>query len=677
MTNNMSPSSEITLVEELILVMLSEETGYLDVSPGWQLSCIVAGALLADLALQGRIDTDMNSLYLVDHSPSGDELLDPLIEMIHDADKTYDTQYWIERTAVKSDEIVATSLEHLVSRQVLLRELGGFYRFNRTVARSGKYPDSGYLVRQEAKGRIVSLLLDPGAIPEPRDAILVALLHSAEWFKILFDEEEYEELISRIQLLSKLDLIGRTVAIAVKETVVQLRSVSVSTKPIPDVHFRDVFRIKAFRDGNLAKGGHQLYSQFGSLMKLPFKLKGNTLYGMMGIEANQWINKHSRFYLRTKEYIKDLESFYGASISLPGSDGAAHYKLRKSMSKHYSRSAIGNRLPELYQCMYSSLRQWKSGSVVQMSATFKKHISTQMTTLGFSVDCSEFLDEMTEFQHRALMVKGGGVLPEFLLHTPKMKRYRKRVHEFKEMVISTHTPGQRRGEPIDWADGILNLHNNDPHFMTESDLTFSFASNLFVIIYVGSAVAYGVYCILKNPDVHKRVYAEAEKLFGNGRLPSEEEFDQQSTDVTQRVIMESTRMYPVTGVQVRGVVNRFIYDGYEVPSGVSLLIIQTASNYDEAFFKDPHTFDIDRYLPGRAEHKQPGAYSTYGVGPHTCLGQRFTEFQLITNLLMIIYHYDLEIVGNKDMTINPFPTGTPRKRVKMRIRGIRNPIPSL
>ena len=216
------------------------------------------------MALRGRIDTDMNSLYLVNHEPTGEELLDPLIELIHGAEKTYDTQYWIERTAGKSDEIISTSLEHLVARKILLHELGGFYRINSTVSRSQTYPDTGIAVLQEAKSRIVSLLLDPMSIPEPRDAILVALLHSAEWFKVLFDVEEYEELLDRIQLLSKLDLIGRTVALAVKESVVQLSNASVSTKPIPEVQIRDILRIKAFRDGNLARGGHQLYSQYGS-----------------------------------------------------------------------------------------------------------------------------------------------------------------------------------------------------------------------------------------------------------------------------------------------------------------------------------------------------------------------------------------------------------------------------
>ncbi|MCY4170190.1 MAG: cytochrome P450 [Bacteroidetes bacterium] len=675
--SNFTPSSKITLAEELILVMLSEETGYLDVSPGWQLSCVMAGALLADLALQGRIDTDMNSLYLVNHEPIGEELLDPLIELIHGAEKTFDTQYWIERTASKSDEIISTSLEHLVARKILLHELGGFYRINRTVTRSQTYPDTGIAVLQEAKSRIVSHLFDPMSIPEPRDTILVALLHSAEWFKVLFDEEDYEELLDRIQLLSKLDLIGRTVSLAVKESVVQLSNVSVSTKPVPKVQVRDILRIKAFRDGNLASGAHQLYSQYGSVMKLPIKFKGTPLYAMMGVEVNQWISKHSRFYLRTKEFIRDLENVYGASVSLVGSDGAPHYKLRKSMSNYYSRSAIGGRLPEMYKCIYSSLSQWKSGSALRMGATFKKHISTQMATLGFSNECPGFLDEVTKFAHRAQLIKGGAVLPEFLLHTPKMKRYKKHVHEFKEMVISTHTPGQRRGEPSNWADGFIGIHKNDPGLITEADLTFSFASSLFTIIYVGSALAFTIYSVLKNPDIHKRIYAEAEKLFGNGHLPAEEEFDQESIDVTQRLIMEAGRMYPVINLQLRRVVNRFVYNGYEVPPGVSLLVFQTASNYDESLFKDPLTFDIDRYLPDRAEHKQPGAYGTYGFGSHTCLGQRLFELQMIINLLIIIYHYDLEVVGNKDITMNPFPTGTPRKRFKIRIKGIRNPIPSV
>ena len=65
------------LVEETILMLLNEESGYLEQVQGWNLSCVLAGAVLADLALEGRIDTDLESLTLLDATETGDELLDP------------------------------------------------------------------------------------------------------------------------------------------------------------------------------------------------------------------------------------------------------------------------------------------------------------------------------------------------------------------------------------------------------------------------------------------------------------------------------------------------------------------------------------------------------------------------------------------------------------------------
>ncbi len=669
-------SSNISIAEELVLLLLSEKTGYLDIVPGWELHCVMAGAVIAELTLLGRIDTDLDSLFLADPAPTNNELLDSILADIKESKETRNAQYWIERNARRSDEIISKSFESLEHRNILIEEAGGFFGLNRSISRSGNYSSEGDLINcLEVNTRIRNVIFRD-EIPDPRDAILVALMHACNGFPLLFDLEDYEHVIDRIELISKLDLIGRTVATAALETAIQLGKTTINTKPIPQARIKDFIKSQGFRYGIIPKGAHDLKTKYGSIVKLPFKLKGKPSYAMMGADANQWLHKNSRYYLRTKEYIRNLEEFYGAATCLPGTDGAEHYKIRRAMSKHYARSVIGDRFPELHGSIYSSLRKWEAGSVVQMSTAFKKHIGPQMMLLGFSQDHFPDVDKLMKFQHRALLVKGGNVLPKFLIHTPKMKRYRQYVDKFKEQVLTSHTPGQRKGQPINWADGIINIHRNDPQLMTEADLAWSFCSNMLVNIYVGSALALAVHCMLKNPDLHERIYQEAEKLYGNGKQPTEKDYSPENTDVTSRMIMEATRMYPVTGVQIRGVVNQFIYDGFEIPAGSMLVIIQTATNYDESLFKDPEKFDIDRYLPDRAEHKQPGAYSTYGVGPHACLGRRFHELQLAVNLMLVTYYCDLELVSeNRPLKVNPIPTATPRKNIKMRIRGFRNPLP--
>ncbi len=52
--------------------MLNEQGEYLEHGPRVDFSCVMAGAVLADLALERRIETDLERLYLVDSAPTGD-----------------------------------------------------------------------------------------------------------------------------------------------------------------------------------------------------------------------------------------------------------------------------------------------------------------------------------------------------------------------------------------------------------------------------------------------------------------------------------------------------------------------------------------------------------------------------------------------------------------------------
>ena len=75
-------TQKLSLPEELILMLLNEDNGYFHQVPGWDLNCAIAGAVLAELSLLSRIDTDMESLFLVDKTETGDPALDPILKEI-------------------------------------------------------------------------------------------------------------------------------------------------------------------------------------------------------------------------------------------------------------------------------------------------------------------------------------------------------------------------------------------------------------------------------------------------------------------------------------------------------------------------------------------------------------------------------------------------------------------
>ena len=109
----------LSLPEELILMLLNEETGYFHQVDGWELNCAVVGAALAELSLRSRIDTDMEALLLVDRRQTGDPALDPILEEIADEPVQRNARYWIERLAVQAETIVDLTLDRLVDLKIL------------------------------------------------------------------------------------------------------------------------------------------------------------------------------------------------------------------------------------------------------------------------------------------------------------------------------------------------------------------------------------------------------------------------------------------------------------------------------------------------------------------------------------------------------------------------------
>ena len=665
----------IRIAEELVLLMLDEQSGYLEMVPGWSFSCVMAGAVIADLALEDRIDTDLKTLYMVDPSPTGDDLLDTTLREIAESDVTADAQYWIERNTRRVDDIVETTLARLVEREILEFHMGGFWGLSRSVSRSGTYPTSDVETRREAKARILNVILND-VIPDPRDAILIALMHTCGGFKLILAPEDYEEKLDWIETIAKLDLIGRTVATAVRESTIQPKTRRVlRTRPIPRLRLTDFLRQSGILTRNVPKAMCGLMQKHGPVLQMPFKMDGLPVVALIGVETNQWVNKRGRFYLRSKDYIKHFEGVFGACRTLPGMDGAEHFRMRQAMRSAYSRSGITKRLPEVIHYCRQSLAKWEEGQIFRGTKTLQHHVSRQVSHLSIGVDCSHYVKDLLKYQHRALVTHVQGALPKFMLRTPRMRRYRRHIQVLREAVHASHTPAQRKGEPQDIADAILELHRSDPQFMPETDITFPFVASMVASIYLGSALGFAIYSLVRDPDLYERIHREATALFGNGRDPAAKDFTLENIDVTHRLCLESGRMHPVIPWQMRTVMNQCTVNGFEIPPQTRVLICQTATHYDDNLFKDPLEFDIDRYLPERGEHKVPGAYAPYGLGTHTCLGSRWVELQMAINILLIAYHVRLELVSPKgELGMNPFPTAAPSKRFKLRVAKVTNPV---
>ena len=200
----------LRFAEEIMLLLLNDEDGEFVPVPGWSLQCAFAGAVLMDLALEYRIDTDVEKLVLVNPAPLGDDLLDPVLALIARETKTYDARHWVERIADNADEIREGALARLVDRGILRREDNRFL----WVFHSRRYPIIDGKAEREVKLRIMEVLFGD-QIPDPRDVVIICLVDACGILKEMLSDRELERASERIGQVTKLDLIGQAVSKAV------------------------------------------------------------------------------------------------------------------------------------------------------------------------------------------------------------------------------------------------------------------------------------------------------------------------------------------------------------------------------------------------------------------------------------------------------------------------------
>ena len=200
-----------------MLLLLNDEDGKFVRVPDWSLSYALAGGVLMDLALEDRIDTDLEKLVLVSQQPVGDDLLDPtLADIVATADKR-DARFWVERTAAWSDEIRERALARLVKRGILETRDDRFL----WVFRARRYPLMDGRAEREVKLRIMEVLLTD-ILPAPRDVVIVCLADACGLFRRLLSKSELQAASERIDQVRKLDLIGQATTQAIRDIELSL-----------------------------------------------------------------------------------------------------------------------------------------------------------------------------------------------------------------------------------------------------------------------------------------------------------------------------------------------------------------------------------------------------------------------------------------------------------------------
>jgi golgi phosphoprotein 3 len=198
----------LTLADEIVVLMLNDADGEIDQRNVAIAHVAVAGGVVMELALQGRIDTDLASLFVVDPTPTGDSLLDAILREIEAEPERQPSAWWIDQVSTRHNDLVGRVLGRLVTAGILREEERHFlWVFSRRA-----YPTVSGQEEREAKGRLMSVLFND-EVPDPRDTLLLGLAKSTGVLSAMLTEEELDKASRRIDEVVALEEIGRSVGL--------------------------------------------------------------------------------------------------------------------------------------------------------------------------------------------------------------------------------------------------------------------------------------------------------------------------------------------------------------------------------------------------------------------------------------------------------------------------------
>ncbi len=208
----------LTMPEEILLLLLDDETGRPHGLPGPAAALALAGALIMELALAGRIDTDLDALVVVRRDGLGDPLLDETLARIAAGAPDRTSRWWIQELARQGTVLRTTLLERLVAAGILRRVRNRIL----WVFADHSYPKTqGRDDTLAVRARLRGVLLDE-ELPEPRDAMMIGLVRAAGLVPFLLLEQEARQSAARIEHVSGLEEVSRSLAAAVRDAVAAL-----------------------------------------------------------------------------------------------------------------------------------------------------------------------------------------------------------------------------------------------------------------------------------------------------------------------------------------------------------------------------------------------------------------------------------------------------------------------
>lgn len=374
-------------------------------------------------------------------------------------------------------------------------------------------------------------------------------------------------------------------------------------------------------------------------------------------------------FLKSRDYAA-IRSFLGNGLLT--SEGSFWQSQRQLIQPAFRHENISSYAQIMSDSAATILSRWQDGETrdlhQEMGELTLDIVAKSLFGSGVAHDSRfigrEIATVMERFMSQAAL---SFILPENfpLPKGPRLMRSRYRLGKVIQSIIK-----DRRKNPTNSKDLLQTLlAAHDEHGTRMTD--FQLQDEIMTLFMAGhettaNALCWTWYLLAQSPEVEEQLHAELSSVLA-GAPPTLADLPRLL--YTEMVIKESMRLFPPAWGIGRLAIHDIELNGYRIPAGTNVFLMQWITHRDERFFPDPERFNPERWRddPIRRGRLPRFAYFPFGAGPRVCVGAGFAMMEATLLLATIAQRFSFSLATNSRVT--PFFSITlrPKDGLTMRI----------
>ncbi|MEI2775683.1 MAG: cytochrome P450 [Tetrasphaera sp.] len=220
----------------------------------------------------------------------------------------------------------------------------------------------------------------------------------------------------------------------------------------------------------------------------------------------------------------------------------------------------------------------------------------------------------------------------------RIRGARAELHDLVADIVTAHRRGSQAGR-VDLVSLLLAAQDEDAGTLSDDDVRDELMT-IFMAGHetIGTGLAWVLAELARHPDIQEAGHAEVERVL-TGREPTLA--DLPTLGYVRQIVDETLRLHPPIWVFPRDAVADDVIGGHRVPAGESVFLCPYVTHRHPDLWAAPHTFDPDRFAPGRIARLPKFAYFPFGGGQRKCIGSAIALQQSYLSTAMILQRFVL------------------------------------